>query len=435
MYCDVYRCHMLCCCQNKINQSIKKPLMNKELRQAMFRKRCAYNRAKKDRKNKTKWEDYRSKRNQFVALKKVSMKRYFKERCSNPGKARNFWDTLRPYLSNKNKSQDCIKLQEGDRITSDPKQVADAFNNFFSSVTSGTGITEDFDNLCLNDIINHYCDHPSVKTIEENHQGKSFSFNTVSDACVLKTLRNINPHKSTGYDMIPPKLLKLGASVLASPLTDLVNMFLRKGCFPSALKKAEVTPIFKKDNKLDKSKYRPVSILSSIAIVVERIVSEQLNVFFNDIFHDNLSAYRKCYNTQSVVLKSVEDWKISLDNNLCTGAVCIDLSKAFDVIPHGLLLAKLNAYGCDNNVLEFFYSYLNDRKQRVKVENNFSEWSTIVKGVPQGSVIGPSAFNVFINDVFHVTVKSADTDATVEQTPYNASMENQIHVLLSLIQN
>ena len=341
--------------KKKVIKHSDAPFMNKELRQAMYRKRMAQNRARNDQNNNAKWEDYRPKRNYFVSLKKSSMRRYFKERCSGANNAKNFWDTVRPYLSNKSKDQNCIKLQENDTIINDPNRVADIFNDFFSSVTRGIGINENFDDgTFLRDIIEHYRDHPSIKTIDELHQRKSFSFDMVSVTSVLKTLQNINPRKSTGYDSIPPRLLKIGAPALAFPITELVNGILNKGCFPSALKKAEVTPIFKNGNNLDKSKYRPVSILPSMAIVIERIVSEQLNIFFNDIFHDNLSAYRKRYNTQYVVLKSVEDCKLSLDSNLCTGAVCIDLSKAFDVIPHGLLLAKLNAYGCDENVFNFF---------------------------------------------------------------------------------
>ena len=382
------------------------PFMNKELRQAMYRKRLAHNKAKKDRHNSAKWNDYRSKRNFFVSLKKVSMQRYFRDKCSNSNNAKSFWNTVRPYLSNKSKNQNYIKLQEDNIIVNNPNCVADIFNKYFSSVTSEMGITEDFDGSLLTDIIEHYRDHPSITSINANYNENSFSFNAVSQSQVVKILKDINPQKATGHDGIPPKLLKLLAPALALPIASLTNLLIQRGQFPSELKKAEITPIFKKDNNLDKSKYRPVSILPGMAIVIERIISEQLNVFCNNIYHENLSAYRKCYNTESVVLKSVEDWKLSLDSNSCTGAVCIDLSKAFDVIPHGLLLAKLNAYGCDNNVLKFLCSYLTDRSQRVKIDNNYSKWSKIVKGVPQGSVIGPSAFNIFINDVFNITNNS-----------------------------
>jgi hypothetical protein len=183
-------------------------------------------------------------------------------------------------------------------------------------------------------------------------------------------------------------------------VTLLVKRLFSDCSFPSILKKAEVSPIFKKENKMDKTKYRPISILPCISLVVEKIVNTQITSYFQNILNSNVSAYRKCYNTQYVVLKAVEDWKMSLDANKVAGGICIDLSKAFDVIPHGLLLSKLYAYGCNLNTVNFFYNYLSNRSQRVKVDNERSPWMPIVKGVPQGSVLGPAMFNIFVNDIF-----------------------------------
>jgi len=153
-------------------------------------------------------------------------------------------------------------------------------------------------------------------------------------------------------------------------VTTLVNRLFSDSSFPTTLKKAEVTPIFKKDNKMDKTKYRPISILPCISLALEKIVNTQITGYFQNILNMHISAYRKCYNTQYVVLKAVEDWKHSLDVNKVAGAICIDLSKAFDVIPHGLLLSKLAAYGCNINTVNFFHNYLSNRSQRVKVEND-----------------------------------------------------------------
>ena len=248
----------------------------------------------------------------------------------------------------------------------------------------------------------------------------------------------MNPKKSAGHDKIPPRMLKNGSSVLAMALTSLVNRLFQEGSFPQQLKLAELSPIFKKDNNLDKTKYRPISILPCISVVVEKLVVLQVNSFLNDLFHEHLSAYRKRFSTQHVVLKSVEDWKNSFDNRLCSAAVSIDLSKAFDVIPHGLLLSKLNAYGFNGTVLKFFHSYLSKRFQRVKIQNVHSGWSRIRKGIPQGSVLGPTLFNIFINDIFysidHATIYNyADDDiisCSANSYPeLKLSLENSLNLM------
>ena len=113
-----------------------------------------------------------------------------------------------------------------------------------------------------------------------------------------------------------------------------------------------------------------------------------------------IGTYRKAYSTQHVLIRLLEDWKTKLENNYIVGALLMDLSKAFDCIPHDLLIAKLNAYGADENALVLIYSYLKRRKQSVRINNTYSSFQTILSGVPQGSVLGPILFNVYLNDLF-----------------------------------
>ena len=149
----------------------------------------------------------------------------------------------------------------------------------------------------------------------------------------------------------------------------------------------------------------------------ERLISDQLSAHFNNIFHNFLAAFRASYGCQTTLLRIVEDWKAALDENKYVGAVLMDLSKAFDCLPHDLLIEKLKAYGVTQESCNLMSSYLSDRLQRVKIGNNVSSWSTIIKGVPQGSILGPLLFNIFINDIFYFVTKT---------TIYNYADDNTV---------
>ena len=128
---------------------------------------------------------------------------------------------------------------------------------------------------------------------------------------------------------------------------------------------------------------------------------DQMSDYFDPIFEDLLCAFRMKYSCQFTLIKAIDDWKVSLNHNQMVGTVFMDLSKAFDCLPHGLIIAKLHAYDLSINACDLFSSYLCNRFQGVKINNSRSEWVVITKGIRQESILGPLLFTVFVNDMFH----------------------------------
>ena len=181
----------------------------------------------------------------------------------------------------------------------------------------------------------------------------------------------------------------MSSDVIAEPLTKLVNASAIQGSiFPSFKKVASVTPVFQKDDRLDEKNYKPISVLNVFSKIVQRFLSKQIFPFFDKIQSVFLSAYRERYSFQHVLLRPIEGRRQCLDENKVAGAILMDFSKAFDCLPHDLLIAKLEAYGIEKQSLVLLLSYLQQRKQSVKVEGLRGLLQLIKSGVPLSKYFG-----------------------------------------------
>ena len=224
----------------------------------------------------------------------------------------------------------------------------------------------------------------------------------------------------------------MASDFLAEPLSIAINNSISTSNFPNNAKIASVVPIDKKTNdKYVMSNFRPVSILNCFSKVYENVIKNETVKFMNVHLSPFLSAYRKNYNTQHVLLRLLEEWRELLDNNKTVGAILMDLSKAFDCVPHDILLAKLAAYGIDDNLILYIHSYLLNRKQCVCVNNILSEFKRVLSGVPQGSIVGPIHFNCFFND-FYYFIKNTNVHNFANDNTLTTFAQN-VETLISIL--
>ena len=226
---------------------------------------------------------------------------------------------------------------------------------------------------------------------------------------------------------IPTKLLKENADIFSDFLFVYYNASVVKSAkFPSILTLADIIPVFKKGDKECKNNYRPVSILSYMSKIFERIIFRQISNYMESFFLKYQCGFRKGYITQHCLLFMLEKWKRAVDNGKVFGIWLTDLSKAFDCLSHELLLAKLHAYGFSISALRLIYSYLANRKQKTKINSSYSSWYEILFGVPQGSILGPLLFNIFLCQKDFVSY--AD-----DNTPYVET--NNIDEVITILEN
>ena len=305
------------------------------------------------------------------------------------------WEGIRDLINVTKKTSTNITKLFKDKVISDNRDISNTINNFFVNI--GTSVESKIP--------------PSQKPFNEYLNARnpiSLTLLECTEEEVNDIIKKFSVSKSCGPFSIPSSILKEFAPYFLLPITNIINKSLHEGVFPESLKAALVCPIFKKGDKKSCANYRPISLLSNISKIFERVMYNRVEHFLSehDIIYDLQFGFRKKYSTNHALLSIVEKIRTNLDKKMFSCGVFVDLEKAFDTVNHSILLSKLEHYGIRHNALEWFRNYLTNRSQCVTVNGAKSSNLSINCGVPQGSILGPLLFIVYINDMHSALKRS-----------------------------
>ena len=363
-----------------------KPYINNNLKELIKQKNKIHKKYLK--KPLTFCTQYKSIRNKLNLLIKQSKCKYYQDKLNNNyGNTKKTREVINEILNRSSTQKINNSFNINNNLIDDPLTVVQEFNNYYVNV--GVNLAES-----IIDSTTSYVDYMGERTDNE------LVFNNISIDDVLLIVRNMKD-SSAGYDDIPAKIVKIVINCIVEPLCHICNCSLSRGIFPSKLKIAKIIPIYKKDKKNCLENYRPISVLPVFSKIIEKAISLQLIEYLehNNLLNQTQFGFRTGRSTVAAVLTLTDFILNSFDKNEFTIGIFIDLKKAFETVDHHILLQKLKYFGITNISFDLFNSYLSNRLQYVFYNDYSSEYKSVKYSVPQGSILGPILFILYVNDI------------------------------------
>ena len=376
-------------------------------------------------------------RNKITTLIRLSKAQYYANLFEiNKSNTRKTWAIINSLLhSKKGKSgkNSILALKDptlNGEICTDKKRLPHIMNEFFATIGQNLA-----NKIPTTNTMNFY------DYMTDINQPNSLFCEPVSAKEIENEILLLPNNKACGLYSIPLSFLKIARSIVSFHLANLFNLSVQTGDYPSKLKIAKVIPVYKEDDNTEPSNYRPISLLSIFNRLFEKVMYSRLMDFIekNNILSDSQYGFRKRHSTHHAVLDIIDQIHSNLDSKLYTCAIFLDLKKAFDTVNHEILLKKLYLYGIRGCVQDWFASYLSNRTQTTSIESNISSKQPINFGIPQGSILGPVLFLLYINDItkcstlfkFHLF---ADDTNILYSNKCPKTLERQVNIELNNVQ-